>query len=160
MEINQKVKSLIELKKIVPQLKAKGKKIVFTNGCFDILHYGHVKYLEDAKKKGDVLIVAINTDASVKKIKGVKRPLVTQLDRARVVAGLSSVDFVLLFGERTPLKVITALKPDVLVKGGDWKKEKIVGADFVCDRGGRVLTIDFLKNRSTTGLIKKIAKIF
>ncbi|MDD2751542.1 MAG: D-glycero-beta-D-manno-heptose 1-phosphate adenylyltransferase [Candidatus Omnitrophica bacterium] len=160
MEIDKKIKSLAQLKKIIFQLQAKGKKIVFTNGCFDILHYGHVKYLSDAKKNGDILVVAINTDTSVKKIKGKNRPIVNQADRARVVAGLASVDFVVLFNQQTPLETITALKPDILVKGGDWKKKDIVGADFVCGRGGKVLTINFLKNRSTTGLIKKIAKIF
>jgi len=156
----KKIKSPPELKKIIAKLKAKGKKIVFTNGCFDILHYGHVKYLEDAKNKGDILIVAINTDASVKKIKGEKRPIVNQADRARVIAGLTSVDYVVLFDQETPLEVIIQLKPDILVKGGDWKKEKIVGASIVTGSGGKVFTINFLKNRSTTGLIKRIAKTF
>jgi len=156
----KKIKSPTELKKIIAQLKTKGKKIVFTNGCFDILHYGHVKYLEDAKNKGDILVVAINTDASVKKIKGEKRPIVNQADRARVISGLASVDYVVLFNQETPLEVITQLKPDILVKGGDWKKEKIVGAGIVTGSGGKVFTINFLKNRSTTGLIKRIAKTF
>ncbi|MDD5595985.1 MAG: D-glycero-beta-D-manno-heptose 1-phosphate adenylyltransferase [Candidatus Omnitrophica bacterium] len=156
----KKIKSAHELKKIVAQLKAKGKRIVFTNGCFDILHYGHVKYLEDAKNKGDILVVAINTDASVKKIKGEKRPIVNQADRARVIAGLASVDYVVLFNQETPLEVITQLKPDILVKGGDWKKDKIVGASIVTACGGKVFTINFLKNHSTTGLIKRIAKTF
>ncbi len=160
MNSTKKIKSFPELKKIITQLKAKGKKIVFTNGCFDILHYGHVKYLEDAKNKGDILVVAINTDASVKKIKGEKRPIVNQTDRARVIAGLASVDYVVLFNQETPLEVITQLKPDILVKGGDWKKEKIVGAGIVTGSGGKVFTINFLKNRSTTGLIKRIAKTF
>ena len=126
-----KIKNAAELKKIASGLKAKGKKIVFTNGCFDLLHYGHVKYLEDAKKKGDILIVGLNSDASVKRIKGGNRPILTQKDRIRVVAGLESVDYAVLFKEDTPLKLIKSIKPDILAKGADWNKKTIVGADFV-----------------------------
>lgn len=155
-----KIKGLADLKKAVLRLKKAGKKVVFTNGCFDILHYGHVKYLQDAKGKGDILIVAVNSDASVKKIKGNKRPLVNEKDRARIIAGLASVDYVILFEESTPLKIIRAVKPDILVKGSDWNKNNIVGADLVCGYGGRVSTVNLIKGRSTTALIKKIAQIF
>lgn len=155
-----KIKGLDKLTKIIAGLKAKGKKIVFTNGCFDLLHWGHVKYLEDAKSKGDILIVAINRDASVRRIKGTKRPIVKEKDRAGIVAALESVDYVVLFIEDTPLKVIKLLKPDILVKGADWNKINIVGADYVLSYGGRVSTIKLIQGRSTTGLIRKIAQSF
>ena len=155
-----KIKSLGELKKIIPALRSRGKRIVFTNGCFDILHYGHTKYLEDAKEKGDILVVAVNSDASVKRLKGKRRPVVGEKDRLKVVAALESVDYVLLFKEDTPLKVISALKPDILVKGADWKKNSIVGSDIVSGRGGKVTRIKLAPGRSTTNLIKKIAKDF
>lgn len=154
-----KIKNLRELRKEISRLKAKGKRIAFTNGCFDLLHYGHVKYLEDAKRKGDILVVAINQDASTRRIKGDKRPIVNEQDRARIVAALESVDYVTLFKEDTPLKVIKLLKPDILVKGADWNKDNIVGADVVLSYGGRVATIKLVKGRSTSGLIEKIAKI-
>ena len=154
-----KIKNLRELRKEISRLKAKGKRVAFTNGCFDLLHYGHVKYLEDAKRKGDILVVAINQDASIRRIKGDKRPIVNEQDRARIVAALESVDYVTLFKEDTPLKVIKLLKPDILVKGADWNKDNIVGADFVLSYGGRVATIKLVKGRSTSGLIEKIAKI-
>lgn len=155
-----KIKSLKELKKILAGLRAKGKKIVFTNGCFDILHYGHAKYLQDAKKKGDILVVAINSDASVKRIKESKRPIVGETDRLGVIAALESVDYAVLFKEDTPLKVITSLKPDILVKGADWKKNNIVGSDIVSGYGGKVVRIKLMPGRSTTNLIKKIVKNF
>jgi D-beta-D-heptose 7-phosphate kinase/D-beta-D-heptose 1-phosphate adenosyltransferase len=156
--IKPKIKSITRLKKIIKQLKAKGKKIVFTNGCFDLLHYGHVKYLQDAKKKGDILIVGINSDASVRKIKGKKRPLVHEKDRLRIIAALESVDYVVLFKEDSPLKIIKSLRPDVLIKGADWNKNNIVGSGIVLSYGGKVNTIELIKERSTTNLIKKIAK--
>lgn len=155
-----KIKGLKELKKILAGLRAKGKKIVFTNGCFDILHYGHTKYLQDAKKKGDILVVAINSDASVKRIKENKRPIVGETDRLGVIAALESVDYAVLFEEDTPLKVIISLKPDILVKGADWKKNNIVGSDIVSGYGGKVVRIKLMPGRSTTNLIKKIAKNF
>lgn len=155
-----KITSLSGLKSKVKALKQKGKRIVFTNGCFDLLHFGHVKYLQDAKNKGDYLIVAVNSDASVKKIKAKNRPVIGQADRIKTIAALSSVDFVLLFNEDTPLKLIKALKPDILIKGADWSKEKIVGADFVQSYGGKVETVKLVKNRSTSALIKKIVKDF
>lgn len=158
--LEAKIKNLNELKKITARLKAQGKKIVFTNGCFDLPHYGHVKYLEDAKRKGDILVVAINSDTSIKTIKGNKRPIINQKDRLRIVAALESVDYVALFKETTPLRLIRLLKPDILVKGADWNKDNIVGSDFALSYGGRVSTIKFVKGRSTTNLIKKIAQIY
>ncbi len=152
-----KIKKIPELKNITTRLKTQGKKIVFTNGCFDILHYGHVKYLEAAKSKADILVVAINSDSSVKKIKGKFRPINQQSDRAKVLAALEAVDYVTIFNEPTPLKAIRALGPDVLVKGSDWKKTDIVGAAFVASYGGKVETIPFVGNYSTTAILKKIA---
>lgn len=158
--LEKKIKSTNALKAIISRLKKNGRKIVFTNGCFDLLHYGHVKYLEDAKDKGDILVVALNSDSSVRKIKGKNRPLVCQQDRARILAGLESVDYVVLFKENTPLETIKQIKPDILIKGADWKKCDIVGADFVLSHKGKVSTVPLLKNRSTSNLIKKIAKRF
>ena len=158
--LKNKIKSLNALQKIVSQLKSKGKKIVFTNGCFDILHYGHAKYLEDCKKSADILIVGINSDASVRRIKGDKRPVVNEVDRISLIAALASVDYALLFKEDTPIKVIKSLKPDVLIKGADWKKGNIVGEDFILKAGGKVKRIKLIKGRSTTNLINKIAKTF
>lgn len=158
--LEDKIKDLGKLKKLIFFLKRQGKKIVFTNGCFDLLHYGHIKYLQDASKKGDILIVGINSDSSVKKIKGDKRPIINQRDRLRLVAALESVDFVVLFKEDNPLKIIKILKPDLLVKGADWNKNNIVGKNFVSNYGGNVSRIRFVKGRSTTNLIKKIARRF
>jgi rfaE bifunctional protein nucleotidyltransferase chain/domain len=155
-----KVKSLGALKKTISLLKRKGKKIVFTNGCFDLLHYGHIKYLEHAKAKGDILIVAINSDDSVKRIKGDKRPLVSEFDRARVIASLACVDYVVIFVQDTPFEVIAALRPDVLIKGSDWAKQDIVGADIVKSDGGKVLTVKLAKGRSTTNLIRAIVETY
>ncbi|MFH1281918.1 MAG: adenylyltransferase/cytidyltransferase family protein, partial [Candidatus Omnitrophota bacterium] len=143
-----KIISLKRLKDKVKFLKQKGKRIVFTNGCFDILHYGHVKYLQDAKGKGDYLIVAVNSDSSVKKIKAKNRPVIGQLDRLKTIAALASVDFVVLFNQDNPLKVIKAVKPDVLIKGADWSKHKIIGASFVESYGGKVATVKLIKGRS------------
>ncbi|MDD5044535.1 MAG: D-glycero-beta-D-manno-heptose 1-phosphate adenylyltransferase [Candidatus Omnitrophica bacterium] len=158
--LEQKIKNSVSLVKICRRLKKQRKKVVFTNGCFDILHYGHVKYLEDAKKKGDVLIVALNSDSSIRRIKGPNRPLVNEKDRIRIIAALESVNYTLLFNETTPLVLIKKIKPDVLVKGADWCKCDIVGADFVHSYGGKVSTIALAQNRSTTKLIKKIVQRF
>jgi len=155
-----KIVSLSSLKCKVARLKRDGKRIVFTNGCFDILHYGHTKYLQDARAKGDCLIVAVNSDSSIKKIKTENRPVVGESDRLKVVAALGCVDFVVLFKEDNPLKVIMALKPDILVKGSDWRKKRIVGADFVEGYGGKVLTINLVKGRSTSAIIEKIIRDF
>ncbi|RKY37711.1 MAG: D-glycero-beta-D-manno-heptose 1-phosphate adenylyltransferase [Candidatus Omnitrophota bacterium] len=156
--IKDKIKSLNCLIKIVLNLKQKNKKIVFTNGCFDLLHYGHVDYLEQAKKNGDILLVGLNSDLSVTKIKGSGRPINNQDARAYLVAALQSVDYVVIFNASTPLDIIMKLEPDVLVKGADWKAEEIVGSDYVKACGGRVAQIDFVKGYSTTNLVKKIVK--
>ncbi|MBI5872921.1 MAG: D-glycero-beta-D-manno-heptose 1-phosphate adenylyltransferase [Candidatus Omnitrophica bacterium] len=154
--MNPKIKSLPLLKTI---LKAKkSKKVVFTNGCFDILHAGHIKYLNAAKRKGDILVVGLNSDASVNRLKGKNRPINPQNDRAEVLAALESVDFIVIFCEDTPLELIKALKPAILVKGGDWKKEDIVGSAIVESCGGKTVVIPYVKNRSTTKVINKILK--
>lgn len=157
--MRNKIKTREELKRIVLRLKKQGKKIVFTNGCFDILHYGHIKYLQDAKGLADVLVLGLNSDSSVKKIKGSARPINKQLDRARVLSALSCVDYLTIFSEDTPLRLIRLIQPDVLVKGGDWQTEKIVGAPFVKARGGKVLAIPYIKGYSTTQQIKKISEL-
>lgn len=154
--MDDKIKTRARLKKIISRLKKQGKKIAFTNGCFDILHYGHIKYLEDAKDKAGILVVGLNSDASIKRIKGASRPINRQSDRARMLEALSAVDYITIFNEDTPLKLIQALKPDILIKGRDWSVRKIVGADFVRASGGRVITVPYLKGYSTTGLIEKI----
>jgi rfaE bifunctional protein nucleotidyltransferase chain/domain len=136
--------------------RAKGKRTVFTNGCFDILHPGHVSYLERAAGMGDLLVIGLNSDSSVKAIKGKDRPLNNERDRAYVLSALSFVDYITLFGENTPDKLIRMIRPDVLVKGGDWKIGDIVGGSFVKSYGGRVARIPFLKGYSTTSLIKKM----
>jgi len=156
--LEKKILGLNILKETIARLKSRRKKIVFTNGCFDLLHWGHVKYLQDAKKKGDILVVGINSDSSVKKIKGKNRPVINQKDRLRLIAALESVDYAVLFKEDTPLKIIKLIKPDVLVKGADWNKNNIVGADIVLNNGGCVFTIKFVKGYSTSNLIKKIAE--
>lgn len=139
----------------VKKLKEEGKKVVFTNGCFDIIHAGHVDYLEKAKSLGDFLIVGLNSDSSVSRIKGKDRPINPQEHRKRVLEGLKAVDMVIIFDEDTPERLIKEIKPDVLVKGGDWKVENIVGADFVMSYGGEVYTIDFVYQTSTTKIIQK-----
>ena len=146
----------IDLVKIREKLKRDKRKVVFTNGCFDIVHRGHVEYLTKAKALGDVLFVGINTDASVRRLKGATRPIICQDDRAFVLAALRVVDYVCLFDEDTPHELIKAVVPDVLVKGSDWTIDSIVGKDIVEMAGGTVQTIDFVPNRSTTDIIKKI----
>jgi D-glycero-beta-D-manno-heptose 1-phosphate adenylyltransferase len=133
------------------------KKVVFTNGCFDILHRGHIDYLAKAKSLGDILVVGLNDDASVRRLKGPQRPIVEQEDRAEILASLKSVDYVCVFSEDTPFEIISALVPDVLVKGADWPIEKVVGKNIVEAAGGSVQTIEFLPNRSTSSIITKIA---
>jgi len=151
-----KIKTLPELVRILKRFKARNKKIVFTNGCFDILHPGHVNYLAKARSKGDMLVVGLNSDSSVKKLKGRNRPIVAGRDRAKVLSALASVDFVVIFSSPTPFTLIKAIRPDVLVKGGDWKIKDIVGADFVRSYGGRVKSLPYIKGFSTKALIRKI----
>ncbi len=145
-----------ELSGIRSTLRSGGKRVVFTNGVFDILHRGHVEYLAKAKQLGDVLIVGMNSDDSVRRIKGDRRPIVGGDDRAFVLSHLECVDFVCLFTEDTPQRIIEALVPDVLVKGSDWNIRDIVGREIVEKAGGRVATIDYVPDRSTTGIIERI----
>ena len=150
-----KIKSRAALKKIVSQLKRKGKRIVFTNGCFDILHPGHIKIFTEAKKKGDILIVGVNSDLSVKLIKGSKRPILDQKSRSQLVAAFELVDYVTLFNELTPYELIKTIRPQVLVKGGDWSHREIVGRDLV----EKVCRVKLKGGFSTTSIIKKIKRL-
>ena len=154
--MKQKIKDRKKLMGIIKELRAKGKRIVFTNGCFDLLHIGHVRYLEEAKALGDVLIVGVNSDTSVRKLKGPQRPILPEEERTEILSGLGCVDYVTLFGETDPLKLITSLHPDVLVKGGDWTKEQIVGREVVERSGGEVVIIPFVGKASTSNLIDTI----
>ncbi|MBN2514811.1 MAG: D-glycero-beta-D-manno-heptose 1-phosphate adenylyltransferase [Deltaproteobacteria bacterium] len=155
-----KILSKDRLKKTIEEYKKEGKKIVFTNGCFDIIHAGHVRYLSDAKKLGDILVLALNSDSSVRSIKGKPRPFVPQAERAYVIASLESVDYVTIFDEDTPLLLIEDLKPHILVKGGDWTEETVVGRNSVTKWGGRVVIMPEVKGISTTNIIEKIKKAF
>lgn len=153
-----KIMELDELRTTVAQYKAAGRKVVFTNGCFDILHVGHATYLEAARKEGDCLLVGLNSDASIRSIKGPDRPVNNEQSRARVLAALGCVDHVVLFEEDTPQNLIETLMPDVLVKGGDWPVDKIVGAPEVMAAGGKVMSIPLVESFSTTSLLEKIKK--
>ena len=144
------------ISRLVGSIRKKGHRIVFTNGVFDILHYGHIDYLKKAKELGDVLIVGLNRDISVKKFKTKDRPIQNELDRARILASLRFVDYVIMFAEETPERLIKMIKPDILVKGADYKISEIVGADFVKSYGGQVKRIRFVKDRSSTKIIKKL----
>ena len=155
MSKGPRVLTLSDLKAVVGGYRKENKKIVFTNGCFDLLHIGHVTYLEEAKKLADVLIVGVNSDSSVSKLKGPSRPLQNENDRSQILAALKAVDHTVIFSEETPLELIKAVKPDVLVKGGDWKIEQIVGSDFVLSYGGVVKSLNFVAGKSTTALIEK-----
>lgn len=158
--MKQKIKKRKALIRIIKDFKAKGKRIVFTNGCFDLLHIGHVRYLEKARTHGDVLVVGINSDSSVRKLKGPKRPLLPSKERAEILSGLGCVDYITIFDELDPLKLITSFHPNVLVKGGDWTKEQIVGREVVERSGGKVIIIPFVKGASTSTLIETILKRF
>ena len=141
---------------IADEARKDSRRIVFTNGCFDIIHAGHVKYLAEAKKLGDVLFLGLNSDQSVRRLKGDSRPINSEADRASVLSALRFIDYVVVFGEDTPENIIRTIRPDVLVKGGDYKIENIVGADFVKSEGGEVVTIDFVDGKSTTRIIEKM----
>ena len=141
------------------ELRRQGRKIVFTNGCFDLIHVGHVRYLTDAKALGDFLIVGLNSDRSVKEIKGPQRPVTPQDERAEVMAALAMVDMVVIFDQPDPLEIITKLLPDVLVKGGDWPLDQVIGRDVVEQHGGQTLTIPVTENASTTKIIELIRKL-
>ena len=158
--INSKIKTLSELIKIVENLKKQNKKIVTTNGVFDILHYGHVKYLEEAKKLGDFLIVGVNTDKSVKQNKGDKRPINDEKSRLSVLAALGSVDYVFLFDEKEPSSWLNKIKPNIHVKAGDYKLSQIIEKDVVEKNGGKIVIAKAEKDYSTTNLINKIISVY
>lgn len=145
--------SLLEL---ISELKAAGKKIVFTNGCFDIIHAGHVTYLAKAKELGDFLVIGLNSDDSVKRLKGKSRPVNNQIDRAMVIDALKAVDFVTIFNEDTPFNLINDILPDILVKGADYSPENVVGADTVINNGGKLVLIELVEGKSTTNIINKM----
>jgi len=156
--VRGKIGELHEIKAIVANVRRDGKKVVLTNGCFDLLHRGHLHLLREAKKQGDLLVVALNSDSSVKTIKGADRPVLPESERAELIAALEMVDYVTAFDEADPYKLIKELKPDVLVKGGDWPKNEIVGADIVEEHGGKVAVIPYLKGYSTTQIIERMSK--
>lgn len=137
-----------------------GKKLVFTNGCFDIIHFGHINYLEQARQLGDILIVGINSDRSVRTIKGDKRPLISEEERARIISSLRFVDYVVIFDERTPISIIKAIQPDIHVKGGDYSAEELPEYSTVKSYGGKVVILPYIPGKSTTGIIDKILSTF
>lgn len=155
-----KIMTRDKLKAELDRQRMKGKKIVFTNGCFDIIHVGHTRYLNEAKKLGDILVLALNSDSSVRLLKGEKRPLIPETERAEVVASLASVDYVTIFAETTPRDLIEYLRPDILVKGGDWAEENVVGRELVQSWGGRVAIIPEVRGSSTTNVVEKIRKTY
>jgi rfaE bifunctional protein nucleotidyltransferase chain/domain len=156
----EKVKSLEEIVELRARMRESGKKLVFTNGCFDILHVGHVRYLKEARALGDALIVGINSDRSVREIKGKSRPITPESERAEVVAALACVDFTVIFDDATPRNIIDAIVPDVLVKGADWGISEIVGRDTVENAGGVVRNMPLVKGASTTEIIRKVLEHF
>jgi D-beta-D-heptose 7-phosphate kinase/D-beta-D-heptose 1-phosphate adenosyltransferase len=156
----RKIFNIDELIKFRQKVQSEGKKVVFTNGCFDILHRGHIELLKKAKEFGDILIIGLNSDFSVKKIKGEKRPILNEDDRAYILGALECVDAVCLFDEETPGRIIEQLKPDVLVKGGDYEIDEIVGRETVKNYGGEVVTISLVEGKSTKGIIEKIIKLY
>jgi len=156
MQFSSKIKAVEELAPLLRQFRRSGQTVVFTNGCFDLLHAGHVHYLAAARGEGNLLVVGLNSDRSVKMIKGDRRPIVPEAERAEVLAGLACVDFVTVFEEIDPLRVIQALQPDVLVKGGDWAEAEIIGADAVKQEGGRVVRIPLVEGAGTSALIARI----
>jgi len=158
--LKTKLKALEIIKNEILLLQQQGKKIVFTNGCFDILHAGHVDIFQQARNLGDALVVAVNSDISIKKIKGEKRPVVPQAQRMQVLAALEAIDYVVIFDEENPLKIIKELQPDILVKGGDWPIETIVGREIVEKNGGEIRSIPLLEGISTTNIIEEVKKRF
>lgn len=157
---DKKIKTIKELIVIVEALKNKNKKIVTTNGVFDILHLGHIRYLQEAKILGDVLIVAVNSDSSVKMIKGTKRPLNNENGRAEALAALECIDYIIIFSENNPIKILEKIKPDVHVKGGDYKIDKVIEKDVVERNNGKIVLIPEVKGYSTTSLIGRILEIY
>ena len=158
--MENKIVNREQLKKELDRLRSKGKRVVFTNGCFDILHVGHARYLKEARKIGDVLVLAVNSDVSVRTIKGEKRPIIPEKERAEMVASLEAVDYVTIFSETTSRELIEYLKPNVLVKGGDWAEENVVGRESVAKWGGKVVIIPEIEGASTTNIVEKIRRIY
>jgi rfaE bifunctional protein nucleotidyltransferase chain/domain len=156
----QKIRSLNEIVQSRSRLRDLGRKLVFTNGCFDILHVGHVRYLNHARALGDALVVGVNSDRSVRELKGTSRPIVPEAERAEVLAALACVDFVFIFDDPTPQRVIDAIVPDVLVKGADWDISEIIGRETVENAGGVVLNLPLVEGSSTTDLIRKVMENF
>ena len=160
MSVSSKVIKVENLTPLLDKARKSGRKVVFTNGCFDILHVGHVRYMAAAKSEGDLLVVGLNSDSSVRLIKGSKRPIYPQQHRAEVLASLIFIDYVVLFDAPDPMKLIQKLKPDILVKGEDWAEVDIIGADFVKSYGGRVARIPLVSDVSTSNLIQKILELY
>lgn len=156
--MREKIRTKDELKDILQGLKGRGKKIVFTNGCFDILHVGHIRCLEEAKKRGDILIVALNSDRSIRSIKGPSRPFTPEEERAEVLSALACVDYVVIFDEPDPLELISSLKPNILVKGGDWTPETTIGREVVEGMGGKVVIIPQVQGVSTSAFVDRIVR--
>ena len=155
-DYREKIKTKEEMKKLVEKIKQKRKKIVFTNGCFDILHQGHVRYLYEASKNGDYLIVGLNSDRSIKTIKGKNRPLISEEARSELIAALCFVDGIVIFNEETPFELISYLVPHILVKGSDWNENNIIGSDLIKQTGGKVIRISFIPGVSTSKIIQRI----
>ena len=158
LDSDSKIKNLDVLQRIISEAKERRQRVVFTNGCFDLIHFGHVKYLQKARSFGDLLVLGLNSDASVRRLKGEKRPLINQDERAHLLAALDCVDYVVIFDEDTPIQLIDAVRPDVLVKGGDYTREGVVGHEQVESWGGRVELVEFVDGRSTSGIIEKIVE--
>ena len=156
LNVSEKVKSLDELETLTAAARTNGKIVVFTNGCFDLLHRGHIYLLREAKALGDLLVVAINSDQSVKANKGPTRPILAETDRLELIASMEMVDYVLLFDEPDPYNIISILRPHILVKGGDWSAEEVIGGDLVQGNGGKVVVVPYLKGFSTTEIIAKL----
>lgn len=156
MVVIMPLQEMVRRRQVLGQHKLK---LVMTNGCFDLLHIGHVRYLQAARRMGDALLVAVNSDASVRRIKGPSRPVVPELERAEIIGSLRSVDYVMLFDDPTPAMIIDAIVPDILVKGSDWKIENIVGRKTVEAAGGKVVTVDLVRDLSTSAIIKRIAEV-
>jgi D-beta-D-heptose 7-phosphate kinase/D-beta-D-heptose 1-phosphate adenosyltransferase len=154
--MDKKFKTPADLVEIRSQLKRQDKKVVFTNGCFDLLHSGHVHLLREAKEKGDVLIVAVNDDASIQKIKGTSRPIFPLEERIEILGAVEDIDYLVSFSEETPQRIVARLLPDILVKGGDWRPEEVVGKKEVEEAGGEVVIIPYLKGRSSSEIIERI----
>ena len=156
-QYRRKIKEVAAHTEVIKKLQTQGKRVVFTNGCFDLLHIGHARYLYDARQQGDYLIVAVNSDSSVKRLnKGDERPIVSEEQRMEMIAALEFVDAVALFDEDTPYEIVKELVPDVIVKGGDWKEDEIIGSDIVIAAGGKVKSLPFVDGFSTTDIVNKL----